>query len=130
MDPEFDSLLALPYAVPDLANYPVFGPDWPGLLAPGMEFIMRTPLFACGLTGLLIAGLSACKSSPDDNDSPPDTDAVVDSSSPSPCEGMEGEGYGEGDISMDWTLQTVDGESVSLYDYCGQVIFIEDTTAW
>jgi hypothetical protein len=72
---------------------------------------------------------SACSTPVDPGDSAPsDDDAVVDAEIL--CEGIEGEGYAEGDISMDWSLKDIDGKSVSLYDYCGQVIYIEDTTAW
>ncbi len=80
------------------------------------------------LMGLML-GVMACKTSsdePHDTDKPGDTDTDDGLA----CADIQGEGYGKGDISMDWTLQDVNGKSVSLYDYCGQVVYIEDTTAW
>ena len=82
---------------------------------------------------VVFACLNACGGSePSDSDGGADTDldGVADSSDALACDGITGEGYGEGDVSMDWTLNDMNGNPVSLYDYCGRVIYIEDTTAW
>ena len=69
--------------------------------------------------------LGACGSQgPSD---PKDSDGIVDANA---CEDLQGEGYGVGDISMNWSMQDINDQTVSLYDYCGRVIYIEDTTAW
>ena len=69
--------------------------------------------------------LSACGSQgPSD---PQDSDGIVDTTT---CEDLQGEGYGVGEISMNWSMQDINDQTVSLYDYCGRVIYIEDTTAW
>lgn len=48
----------------------------------------------------------------------------------SACDAPVGEGWGEGQISHNWTLKDRGGSDVSLYDYCGRVIYIEATAAW
>ena len=63
---------------------------------------------------------------PTDDVQQPDTDVKDDDG----CADLSGEGYGMGDVSMNWTLTDIDGKPVSLHDYCGRVVFIEDTTAW
>ena len=63
----------------------------------------------------------------------PDDDIIDSESDPEDglaCVDIQGEGYGLGQVSMDWTLQDIEGREVSLHDYCGRVVYIEDTTAW
>ena len=93
---------------------------------------MRAIIGACAI-GMWLSGCGPADSSgapdgPTETDT--DNDGVVDTDGSVPCDGVTGEGYGEGDISMDWTLNDKNGNPVSLYDYCGRVIYIEDTTAW
>ena len=79
---------------------------------------------------LLLALGCTPASSPDvqDTNDPDDSDSETDGTAD--CEEVQGEGFGEGQISMNWTLQDVNGTSVNLYDYCGKPVYIEDTTAW
>jgi hypothetical protein len=70
--------------------------------------------------------LGACGSpEAEDTQDTQETGGVVDA-----CADPQGEGYGVGDVSMDWSLQDINGQTVSLYDYCGRVIYIENTAAW
>lgn len=46
------------------------------------------------------------------------------------CDGIEGEGWGVGQIAMNWTLNDQDGNPVNLHDYCGRVIYFESGAAW
>jgi len=78
---------------------------------------------ACGTPNADSAADEPGASDPVDTSVPGDTAADV-------CDDPVGEGFGEGQISMDWTLEDLDGRSVSLYDYCGRVIYIENTAAW
>ena len=77
-----------------------------------------------GLTLLLACGAPEPEDTQDTQDTQ-DTSGVVDA-----CADPQGEGYGVGDVSMDWSLQDINGQTVSLYDYCGRVVYIENTAAW
>ena len=48
----------------------------------------------------------------------------------SACANLKGEGHAVNQIAENWTLKDRNGADVSLYDYCGNVIFIEDGAEW
>ncbi len=49
---------------------------------------------------------------------------------PADCEGLVGEGFGLGQIAENWSATDRDGNTVSLYDSCGKVIFYENGAEW
>ena len=46
------------------------------------------------------------------------------------CDGIVGEGFAEGQIAENWTLNDADGNPVNLHDYCGKVIYFESGSEW
>lgn len=46
------------------------------------------------------------------------------------CGDIQGEGFAVGQISSNWTLLDASGAPVELYDYCGQVIYLESGSEW
>ena len=83
-------------------------------------------IMACGTTGS--TDLKDTDEAVDSTDTEEST--LTNTEEASPCDNLVGEGFAEGQISMNWSLQDIDGNEVSLYDYCGQAIYIEDTTLW
>jgi hypothetical protein len=49
----------------------------------------------------------------------------------SSCNGeLKGEGYSEGDVSEDWTMQDQFGEDVNLHAFCDNVIYMVFAAFW
>ncbi len=86
-----------------------------------MRLLTRALPLLCTLLSLG-GGCGASEALDSDGGADTDSDGVADSSDALSCDGVVGEGYGEGNISMDWTLNDVDGNGVSRYDDCGRAI--------
>ena len=46
------------------------------------------------------------------------------------CASLSPTGNGLGDVAENWTLQDADGNSHSLHDYCGKVIYLKVGARW
>ena len=88
-----------------------------------------------GVSMMLIGSSPGCTADSDPTD-PGDTVDAADSPGsdapdvPTACEGLVGEGYGLGQIAKNWSATDRDGNTVSLYDSCGKVIFYENGAEW